>query len=161
MGMYGVVRALKLADAERLSADPSALVGSRHGNGEPARSVSLEKAWHGLHFLLTGSSWAGGMPLAFLTQGGEAVGPDGGYGPARLFRPEEVQEIDAALAGISDDQLWARFDRDQMEAENIYPLIWDEPEEDLREEYVGYFQELKKLVREAAAAGLALLVLIT
>ena len=38
-----------------------------------------------------------------------------------------------------------------MERKEIYPEIWDEAEQDLKEEYIGYFHELKQLV--AAAAG--------
>jgi hypothetical protein len=124
-------------------------------------SLSLEKAWHGLHYLLTGSAAEGDLPLAFLLQGGEEVGEDDGYGPPRLFSPDEVEEIDAALSAISDDQLWSRFDPEQMSTEGVYPDCWDEPEVDLREEYVFYFHEMKKVVNNARAAGNALLVMLT
>jgi hypothetical protein len=160
MGMYCVVRAVDPTDSEGL-ADPKKIAGSHHSPRGQGSSVSLEKAWHGLHFLLTGAAWGAEPPLDFLLQGGTPVGEDGGYGPARLFRPEEVQELDTALSGISDEQLWSRFDAGRMEEEQIYPLIWDEPEADLQEEYLGYFHELKRLVHEAAATGKALLVMIT
>jgi hypothetical protein len=75
-------------------------------------SVHLEKAWHGLHFLLTGSAGESGVPLGFLLEGGQEVGPG----------------------------------------------IWDEEEEELREEYLSYFQELKKVVALAAEGGMGLLV---
>lgn len=138
MGMYGEVRAVRPTD------------------GVVIRSVSLEKAWHGLHFLLNGSSWDGELPLGFLVQGGQPNEEDVGYGPARLLTPPQVQQLNAALADVSDDQLWSRFDAAEMEAEQIYPLIWDEPEENLREEYLMYFHNLKHLVHEASANGLAL-----
>jgi Domain of unknown function (DUF1877) len=124
-------------------------------------SLSLEKAWHGLHYLLTGSAAEGDLPLAFLLQGGEEVGEDDSYGPPRLFSPDEVEEIDAALSAISDDQLWSRFDPEQMSAEGVYPDCWDEPEQDLREEYLSYFHEMKKIVSLANTRGDALLVLLT
>jgi hypothetical protein len=121
-------------------------------------SVHLEKAWHGLHFLLTGSAGASGVPLGFLLEGGQEVGEDDGYGAPRLFQPGEVQQINAALAPISGDELWGRFDRERMEAESIYPCIWDEEEEELRDEYIAYFHELKKVVALAGEAGMGLLV---
>ena len=34
-----------------------------------ATGVSLEKSWHGLHYLLTGEVWTGNEPLAFLLNG--------------------------------------------------------------------------------------------
>jgi hypothetical protein len=124
-------------------------------------SLSLEKAWHGLHYLLTGSAAEGEWPLAFLLQGGEEVGEDDGYGPPRLFAHDEVEELDAALSAISDDELWRRFDPEQMEAEGVYPNCWDEAEDDLREEYLSYFHQVKQVVHNANANGLCLLVMLT
>lgn len=124
-------------------------------------SVHLEKAWHGLHYLLTGSASEGDLPLAFLLQGGEEIGEDDGYGPPRLFSHEQVRELDAALSPISDDELWNRFDPAQMSAEGVYPSCWDEPEEELRKEYLFYFHEIKKIVQKANTDGHALLVMLT
>lgn len=45
-----------------------------------------------------------------------------------------------------------------MEQQDIYPGIWDEDEEDLKEEYLGYFQELKQVVAAAAQSGRGLIV---
>jgi hypothetical protein len=124
-------------------------------------SADLQKAWHGLHFLLTGSSWGGEGTLSFLTTGGEPIGNvDLGYGPARFLRSDAVEELDAALSRISEDELWSRFDPARMEAEGVYPMIWDEPEEDLRDEYLMYFRELTALVRRAHQEGEVLIVLV-
>ncbi len=125
-------------------------------DAEGKLSVSLEKAWHGLHFLLTGSAWEGSMPLGFLLHGGETIGDE--ESGVRLFSPEETRSLDLALAEVSDDRLWERFDPDRMTAEGIYPVIWDEPEGDLREEYLGYFHAMKELIHRASAANRALLV---
>ncbi len=154
MGMHVQVRAVRPADLQRLEraeAYPSLERGQ-------IPSVHLEKAWHGLHFLLTGSAGESGVPLGFLLEGGQEVGEDDGYGAPRLFQPGEVQQINAALAPISDDELWGRFDPELMEAEDIYPCIWDEKEEELRDEYLTYFHELKKVVAQAAEGGMGLLV---
>jgi len=47
---------------------------------------------------------------------------------------------------VSDDELWSHFDSAKMEKEQIYPLIWDEPVADLREEYLSYFRQLKSFI---------------
>ena len=47
-----------------------------------------------------------------------------------------------------------------MASQNIYPMIWDEPEADLKEEYLFYFNDLKKLIANAAATGQGLLVVL-
>jgi hypothetical protein len=148
------VRAVRLADIQRLK-QAEVYTGLERGQ---TPSVHLEKAWHGLHFLLTGSAGESGVPLGFLLEGGQEVGEDDGYGAPRLFQPGEVQQINAALAPISDDELWGRFDPELMEAESIYPGIWDEEEEELREEYLSYFHELKKVVAQAGEGGMGLLV---
>jgi Domain of unknown function (DUF1877) len=154
MGMRVLVRAVRPADIQRLE---QAEVSSGLERGQTP-SVHLEKAWHGLHFLLTGSAGESGVPLGFLLEGGQEVGKNDGYGAPRLFQPGEVQQINAALAPISDDKLWDRFDPERMESEGIYPGIWDEEEEELRDEYLGYFHELKKVVIQAGDTGMGLLV---
>ena len=118
--------------------------------------LSLEKAWHGLHYLLAGDVWGGSGHRAFLLMGGTEQGEDFGYGPPRYFDPQEVRSISNAINGISDDDLWSNFDANQMTTDDIYPGIWDEPEDDLQEEYLDYFHMLKKFLTAAAEKGEAL-----
>jgi hypothetical protein len=153
MGMYCEISAASRDDLEQLSADLS----SGGVASPPAHMVSLEKAWHGLHFLLTGEAYEGDGPLAFLLAGGEQLSDDDDM-PVRWFSPEETARIHAALSGVSDKQLWSRFDPQTMEQLGVYPGIWDEPEDDLKSEYVMYFQEMKKIVAVAAKAGQGLVV---
>jgi hypothetical protein len=125
---------------------------------DPARKLSLEKAWHGLHFLLTGLASGGTGPEAFLFAGGESFGEDLGYGPARLFHPDAVHALSTALSEISDDQLWRRYDSTRMTAEFIYPCIWDEDEAELREEYLRYYHALKDVVGRASNSNNGLVI---
>lgn len=157
MGMYCQLRAVTPDDI-RQGLQP--LVDLLDRPSSP--TVSLEKAWHGLHYLLTGTAWEGEAPLNFIVLGGEPIGEDDfGMGPARLLAPEQVQELDAALWPVTDEQLWGRFDKDRLHAEEIYPGIWDEPEADLREEYLMYFHELKTFVRQAAGNGCGLVIVLS
>jgi len=148
------VNAVKPDEIEALLAEPGTL--HRVLGADPARKVSLEKAWHALHFLLTGSASGGTGPEAFLLAGGEPFGEQGGYGPPRLLRPDAVHALSACLSAISDDQLWGRYDAARMTDEYIYPCIWDENEADLRKEYLGYYHKLKALVGRASQANDAL-----
>src|SRR5687768_13192892 len=45
-------------------------------NVEPlnSREIDLDKAWHGLHFLFTGTAWEGAPPECFLVSGGTEIG---------------------------------------------------------------------------------------
>ena len=149
--MILTINAVTPDEIEALLADPDTLDDVL--GADPERTVSLEKAWHGLHFLLTGSPSGGNGPEAVLLAGGEPFGEDLGYGPARLLRPDAVQVLSAKLSAISDDQLWGRFDAERMTAEGVYPVIWDENEADLREEYLGYYHSLKDIVGKANQAN--------
>lgn len=158
MGMYCHLRTLSAGDCKKLLADS----GHREVMSGSAQ-LSLEKAWHGLHYMLTGTAWEGDAPLNFLL-GGHALGDEDeadAYGPPRLFLPAEVAQIDAALANLSDAELWSRFDAAQMAAEEIYPSIWEENEADLQEEYLGYFHQLKEFICTACAEGKGLVVMLT
>ena len=160
MGMYVLVKAIAEPELKKILADPDSVEEILDPGHSDGTSVSLEKAWHGLHFLLTDTADAGPPPLNFLLRGGEPIGEDLGYGPARLFRPDAVQALGTAVAGLTEDQLWSRFDPDRMTAEGIYPLIWDEPESDLRNEYLMYFRELQGLIQTASRKGMGLMVVL-
>jgi hypothetical protein len=131
-------------------------------NDPAAGFVDMDKAWHCLHFLLTGTSWEGEPPLDFIVKGGVPVGEeDVGYGPARVFTATEVAAIAAALSPIGAKQLLARFDLMQLEALEIYPGRWDAI--DVRSEYelgyfLGPFEELKRITERARAEQLAMIV---
>lgn len=131
-------------------------------NAEPTDGsyLSLEKAWHGLHYLLTGSADDGPSPLSFILMGGQDIGPDLDYGPARLLSSQFVKELDNTLRDITIDDLWQRFDPAKMFEEKIYPEIWDEPEEELRDEYGWYFNDLKTFVEGASSADNSILIVI-
>jgi hypothetical protein len=115
----------------------------------PRRPFSLEKSWDGLHRLLTAA--AREPELGFLVCGGTEVGVPLSYGRPRLLSDDFVRRLDAALRGITDDQFWAGFNPQQFEADGVYPGIWDEPPDELREEYVSYLHELREFVGRVAA----------
>jgi hypothetical protein len=114
----------------------------------------LDKSWHGLHYLLTGSAAGGDPPLDFLMEGGRAVGDvDVGYGPARAFTSAELGAIQAALAQCSDTELHARFDPARMTNLEIQPDIWQRRPED--EDAWEYLEENLAALREFLGAAAA------
>lgn len=120
--------------------------------------LSLEKSWHGLHYLLTGDSMLGDPPLNFLLADGNTVGDeDVGYGPARIVDSRSVSSIDQALAAFTDADFEARLDLQAMDAAQIYPNIWGEPRDQLKQEYTGYLDALKAYVHQTSATGQSLL----
>ncbi|MCB9482343.1 MAG: YfbM family protein [Desulfobacteraceae bacterium] len=130
------------------------------GDGE-LMDTDLDKAWHGIHFLLTGSDWEGDPPLNFLVAGGTEVGDiDVGYGPVRVFRALEVADINNALSKVTEDYLRTRFEPDIMTKKGIYPEIWDKDSEDddTFSYLLGYFDELKSFICDAVSKNLGIVV---
>ena len=113
----------------------------------------MDKAWHGVHYLLTGSAWGGQPPLNFLVAGPEIGDVDVGYGPARAHAPEAVGAIAAALATVSEATLRATFDPGAMEAATVYPTVWTRDGDAALAWLLGEFAGLREFVAAAAAAG--------
>ena len=121
----------------------------------------VDKAWHGIHYLLTGSAWEGSGPEAFVVAGGTAIGDvDVGYGPARAFKSKEVREIAEKLRNIEKESLKKACIKKKFFENEIYPDIWNEEPESCFGYVLKYFEDLKRFVIEAAENGKALLVYI-
>jgi hypothetical protein len=126
----------------------------------PEPDLDLDKSWHGLHFLLTGTAWDIGTGGGAAILGGDPVGEDGGYGVPQLVRPDEVRAIADALEVLDIETLRARYDPQALAAADIYPDIWDES--DVFESYLApNFLELRRFYRTAAAHDQAVLLAIT
>ena len=81
--------------------------------------LSLDKDWHGVHYLLCGSAEPGTSLPSQAVLGGTALGEDdegfSGYGPARGFTPVEVAALAAALGRAElEAEAAARFDAGRM-----------------------------------------------
>jgi hypothetical protein len=125
----------------------------------PGEQLELDKAWHGLHFLLTGTADGGTEPDCFLLSGGEALGEDDDMN-VRLLRPDQVRAFGEHLASLTTDELTRRFDPKRMMKLEIYPEIWDRPEETDEPSafLLDAFAGLRELVANAARDGDAIVV---
>ena len=162
MSMICSLRQADEAEIDQLLADPEQIVDFLEEEAaESDGEIDLDKAWHGIHFLLTGSAWEGDAPLGYLIAGGEEIGDeDVGYGPARALRPGEVANFDAALAAISRDDFRRRFDPTVMMKQQIYPEIWDRrPDDDDSLGYLTeYFEALKAFVHNSRGNNKGLII---
>jgi hypothetical protein len=165
MSMIGNFRRTSDARVAALLEDPESITDyldeEGDDDGDAHADLDVDKAWHGIHFLLTGTAWEGEPPLDFVVRGGREVGDvDVGYGPARVFASTEVRAIDAALRPLTREVLAQRFDPAAMSRLEVYPSIWDRPrEEDDTLEYVlEYYESLREFIAGAAREGEALVV---
>jgi hypothetical protein len=124
--MIGNLRPASDSEIERLLADPTEITRFLYGAGADGHErVVLNKAWHAIHFALTGSRLGGAEPLNFLVSEGTPVGEvDVGFGPARVLTSDQVRQIADALASIEPDDVAARVDQKKFDEEVIYPGNW-------------------------------------
>jgi hypothetical protein len=150
----------------------AALLGALHGprstapsdaesdnSSAPRRALSLDKAWQGAHFLLTGESETVSEGVGSVILGGTEIGEDEGYGPVRYFTAQDVTELSAALDrdGLDTD-VEARFDADRMSELGIYPGGWDNA---ARSWLLDAVRDLRAFFRDAAAQGEAIVTYLT
>lgn len=151
---------LSAGRAEEVAADPGRLEELVEEDTPGEEFLDLDKAWHGLHWLLTGSVDDTSTPAGQAVLGGTEIGEDWGYGPPRLLRPDDVRRVAEALDAVTADDLRARFDAGAMTAADVYPFIWDE--EDVFEEYLApSFDLLRDFYARAASRGDAVLAVLT
>jgi hypothetical protein len=141
------------AEIDQLLADPDDL--TLIDEAPESKRFSLQKTWHGLHYLLTGTAWEGAPPLNFIVAGEEIGDTDFGYGPAKAFHSAEVKRLSLALQQLSADDLRKRFDPARMMALEIYPSIWDRDpkEDDTLEWLLSSFEEFKTFIHTTAEQG--------
>ena len=131
---------------------------ARPGSPASARSVlSLDKAWHGVHYVLCGEVEAGPALLSQAVLGGVALGDDdegfSGYGPARYFTAAQVAELSQALSLPElESEAAARFDAERMSELSIYPG-WRPSD---AEWVLDAFRRLRDFYSEAAGKGRAM-----
>ncbi len=117
----------------------------------------VDKAWHGIHFLLTGTAWGGKGPLAFIATGGESF--DFEDRELRVIDRLQVKEIAGALAALNLDELFSAAIPANFGANDIYPDIWSsEPKEECIGYVVDFLKDLVAFMQASATGNLAVIV---
>ncbi|HEY1298043.1 MAG TPA: YfbM family protein [Chloroflexota bacterium] len=161
MAMIANLRPATDGDIERLLANPAEITRFLYGSGaDSCERVELHKAWHAIHYTLTGSRLGGEAPLNFLVAEGTPVGEiDVGYGPARILTSQEVRELASKLILIAPDEIARRVDVQRFDAEGIYPGKWQSNGYDA-DYVVENYRHMRDLIARAAAQGLGLVLYI-
>ncbi|MBO2010520.1 YfbM family protein [Siccationidurans soli] len=135
--MYCELRQITLDYAGKLLADPDQVLhyvdkadSGRLPKEAQGEDLNLDKAWHGLHYLLTGTDWGGPEPTCYLLAGGAQVGDEEehdvyGYGPARILMPAQVAAFRTVVDALTVAEIQRRYNGPAMTKLKIYPEIWD------------------------------------
>jgi hypothetical protein len=113
-------------------------------------ALDIDKAWGGIHFLLSGSTDGGEDPPRFLMSGHmlEDVSEH-----VAVHRASSIASFDAVLKQTSDDTLFARMNPQEMNRLDVYPGSWTGSERDY---LAGYVNELRDFISATAASGRAM-----
>lgn len=118
--------------------------------------LSLEKSWHGIHYLLTGVAEGGRPPLSWAVLGDKEI-PEGerlmGHGPAHVLTGQQVSAVSKAIACFTKEKLLRKFDLKAMKAARVYGVRGAEDKEYL---WI-YFQKLKAFYSQATRQNNGLL----
>jgi Domain of unknown function (DUF1877) len=123
--------------------------------------VDLDKAWHGIHYLLTGSAESNGTLASKVIMGGENIGPDRGYGPAQVLKPSEVKAIAQLLEQTTPDMLAKRYKPKEMTRADVYPEIWERDGDEALQYVLEYYTKLTAFYKLAANRGQAVILVIS
>jgi hypothetical protein len=157
-GMRMSFYALSPNDARALT--PPKILSLLQANPSKGSTLDIDKMWHGIHFLLTGSAEPTNAPGSLAIFGGKEVGDDLGYGPARLLSPSDVKLVAQLLKDTSVEKLRARYDAKKMDQLQIYPSIWLSEGDDAFNELAASYRMLAAFYEKTAAAGQAMLLVI-
>jgi len=120
--------------------------------------ISVDKAWHGIHYLLCGAVEPGATLASQAVMGGVEVGEDLGYGPARYFDVDQVHAIAQELSRANlEAEMIARYDPAEMVRVGIYPNGFDANDRDW---LMNEFRRLRQFYLDASAAKLAVVTVI-
>jgi len=134
MGMVWIARLVDDEETARLRADTDGLADFIAGEDldwtaappepseshDPNRPFDVDKQWHAIHYLLTGSPDPVDGPLGIIMGEFEDIGEDQGYGPSWFIPPEAIKASHEALRALSDDELRERYDPAAMVRDNVY-----------------------------------------
>ncbi|MGF1500176.1 MAG: YfbM family protein [Paracoccaceae bacterium] len=154
------------ATAEAASDGPEGAHGARRDHPPTAageatpREIDLDKSWHAIHWLLTGTADEASMPAGALL-GGREVGEDQGYGPARIVSAAETAAYAKQLAVADRATLEARWDFEGLRRAEIYPEMWARRDPEHIAYVLDYADDLRGFVAARAAAGEGMVLLLT
>jgi len=160
--MSGMLRQLEESQLVHLLENPDGILDFLDTEVPASQELDLDKAWHGLHYILTRETWGGLEPACYLLTAGSQIGEeeehDAGYGPARGLYVQQVKSFAAMLAFMTKQEVSSRYNGTRMMELELYPRGWQEEPDEMRTWLMDSFEELQQFVLQAATKSKALLI---
>lgn len=127
----------------------------------PTQQLDLDKSWDALNFLISNVNLhdidmdnppANTHPIF----GAHDIHPewDFGYGPPRYLTIDEAKAANTVLQSISTEDLISRVNFKQMTEEGVYPNVWDQEADSLKEFIAESYTNLCNFYQQAAEADM-------
>ena len=128
----------------------------QHFEAQSDYALDLYKNWDGVDFLFHQADQSS-LPRNWLTESGDQIGEDLGYGPARVWSTEVVTSI-AKKTGLCEAvSLNAAFDFKLFEQAEVYPNNWDQQDSRDKDTVLSACSHLQRMLRATANRRDALL----
>ena len=158
MSMLCYVMGVSPAQVKALRAEPSLateVATAAMGEGDVSQlgtlqdALDLQKSWHMLHYLFTGSiDDTRSLGAGLLS--GEELGEDIGYGPVRLHDEKATAAFARFLESVDIEGVLARMKVAEMADAGVYSMPRGDEEDGVREEVGYYFPQLRDYVVQVA-----------
>lgn len=117
--------------------------------------LDLDKMWDTLHFVLTGASASEPIKDNRLSEAVLGISPIEGVEEYVAYTEKSrIKEIVLALDNFDIEKAMESFSMEECKKANIYPDIWDyeEESEEIEEELMDYFQNMKDFYKKILEA---------
>lgn len=102
--------------------------------------IDIDKSWHILHYLFTGSANGKTPPGCYLLEGGRIIKDvEIGYGPVYTLDVQQVKEFSDFVCEFDQQTLEQRFNKEEMKKQKIY--VAENTSSDFKEELLPYVLE--------------------
>ena len=152
MGMTSNLKQLTLAEFTQLKENPNDIATFLFPDDveDPFEGMlDLDKSWHALHYLICLDIQPNEKSESKCILGGEEIGEDLGYGPARLISPELVKNIDSGLKEINVIERYDQINKEDPIVQQLYCSF--EFFEGEKEHYNQLFSDLKKFYAQCTS----------
>lgn len=124
-------------------------------NSDVKISLDLDKMWDALHFVLTGASASEPIKDNRLSEAVLGISPSEEVEEYVAYTEKSrIKDIVLALDNFDIEKAMESFSMEKCKKANIYPNIWDyeEESEEIEEELMDYFQNMKDFYRKILEA---------
>lgn len=155
MGMIGCYIRTSEENIFKLQQEEENLQEFIFGDVNENNSINIDKAWHAIHFTLTGCPFGGDNDNIFskLVLSGNIFMEIDEELPTMLITANDVKKLSEAMDNLQEQKFRERFNISEMLENSIYPVMNDENEEEFFDYVWSNLIELKKFMKEAANEG--------